>query len=302
MTELENKRFLNFKNRANLCWLDSVMVMLANMETIKSTVENAANSEIRHIIDTYNEAVALFNLTESNEPKCKKLLEDLQQQMQNYLKKFMKFVDGKPESAFVALFNLIHQDKSSIREHVTSCYVWFRSCECGSSPDCSNIRKEIVTITTELKDFYSDFGLFVKLFCNHCNVEGERLLYFKEIPPCLIFHFENGVGNCINLPIKFRHTGRFYYLTALVMYNKNPNHFLTWIRNPLSDSWIKFDDLSKGHTSFSQVKPQLTGENIYMAAFESFDTRGRFQTVIDVNEDQIKKPNREVITLSDDDD
>ncbi|GIX81071.1 SUMO-specific isopeptidase USPL1 [Caerostris extrusa] len=129
--------------------------------------------------------------------EARSLLRTIQISTLNYLKPILKCREGKPDSAFCSLLNLISQDEQ-LKNLFTVEYSWIRRCETCTTPIVRNYKKTIITLS-RVRSFFpcSPISLCI---CPVCKSPDQTVhLEYITLPQCFIFHFENGADTNSNV-------------------------------------------------------------------------------------------------------
>ncbi|XP_055948212.1 uncharacterized protein LOC129981405 [Argiope bruennichi] len=276
-----SKNFLMFENNSNLCWLNSSVSLLAHNKTLHNFA-NDISSQVSNIIIWYKNAISIYNdysigsAVEVRLKKAKDMLEEIQMTALEYLKPILKCTEGEPDSAFCSLLNLINENEQ-IKNLFLVEFSWIRNCAKCAVYRAKNNKKTIITLS-KVRAFnpVSPVSLYKCPFCKSLDQEME--IKYKTLPQCLIFHFENGAGEGELESLDFELNDRKYKLSGLITLEKgrdsNINHFVTWIRDIVSDSWLERNDLNNDILSFSVVPPVINLEDLYIAMYEALDNKG----------------------------
>lgn len=77
---------------------------------------------------------------------------------------------------------------------------------------------------------------------------------------------------------------------------KDPNHFITYIHNPVSKLWLEYDDLKFASLIFSELEPKFNLADLHLAMYETYTT-GRIITEAKV-EKNIEMNVEEIFSIS----
>ncbi|GFT77310.1 hypothetical protein NPIL_209051 [Nephila pilipes] len=279
-----NQNYLTWENSSNLCWLDASMSLLVHNKTLCHSVPKDSPTQTAYIIESYKEAISIFNDHSSDDSIekrlqiAKNLLKSIQESVLKYLKPFLKCSEGKPDSAFCSLLNLIGKDQE-IKNFFIVRYAWHLICKKCPYSTIKNYEKPIITFN-EVKKFnpHSPISLWK---CPKCEAPKQEIcLEYKTLPSCLIFHFENGAGNgeFDAEKLDFEINGRKYKLSGLLTLQKGQissmNHFVTWIRDVITGYWLECDDLNSETSSFTMSQPTINLKDLSIISYEAIDNNG----------------------------
>lgn len=298
------RKFPNFENNENSCWIDSIMTLIAHSRTFKKYTRACKDSQIKKIIEDYQKSLAIINKSEKRHElkKSRSLMHSLQKSTVKNIKEFLKFKEGQYESAFCALLSMIMHDKSNIRKELEASLIWHKQCSNCNAYSRSVIKKSIITLP-EVVEFNP--AAPTTYYSCMCKKRQKMVGEFIQIPECLLFHFENASGKRESLPVQFSINARHYQLTCAILFldtkGHGKDHFITCIRQPFGEKWLEFNDMEDAAVMFSEIKPKLKIENIHIAVYETFDNLGKIKTGTFSDED-ISASNKcvETIQLMDD--
>ncbi|XP_035227550.1 uncharacterized protein LOC118199796 [Stegodyphus dumicola] len=283
-----SKCYIMWENNSNLCWLDASMSLIVHNHTLRKVFKNSLSfkitesPQIMKIFKSYYEAVYVINdrnLSKRYDPRlkiAKEKLKNIRESTLLYLQPFMKCKEGEPDSAFCSLYNLIAKDEN-VRNHFETEYAVLRDCKKCNVRRTLKHKKPIITLS-KVKSFEPSAP--VSLFqCSSCKErDQEMVLIYKSLPPCLIFHFENGAGTGAIQHLEFDLQGRMYKLTGLMTMEKisesTINHYITWIRDPVTNKWLECNDLKPDILTFVGEQPDIKLQNIHIIMFEAADELG----------------------------
>ncbi|GIX72246.1 SUMO-specific isopeptidase USPL1 [Caerostris extrusa] len=220
--------------------------------------------------------------------EARSLLRTIQISTLNYLKPILKCREGKPDSAFCSLLNLISQDEQ-LKNLFTVEYSWIRRCETCTTPIVRNYKKTIITLS-RVRSFFpcSPISLCI---CPVCKSPDQTVhLEYITLPQCFIFHFENGAGNgqFQTTAMDFEIKNRKYRLSGLITlhHGKNAamNHFVTWIRDKDTEYWLQCNDLIRDFVIFYPKPLVIDLTEIYILMYEALDDKGTIRNkILDTN-------------------
>ncbi|KAF8785186.1 SUMO-specific isopeptidase USPL1 like protein [Argiope bruennichi] len=205
--------------------------------------------------------------------KANDILQGIQDIVLKYLKPTMKWEEGLPDSAFCSLLNLINENKEVKNLFLVDYFCIGRCTNCAHT-HTKNWKKTIITLS-EVKEFNPDSPACLYK-CPNCKSSCQMLgIKYNTLPQCLIFHFENGVKEGDLQQCQYTINNREYKLSGLIVFKKGGiNHFVTWIRDAVSGSWLECDDLKRKSVSFSRVPPTIELQDLYIVVYEALDNKG----------------------------
>lgn len=299
------KKYIMWENKSNICWLDSSMALVAHNRTMKKYSGVSPQCNINKIISAYDDAIRIINGSENTMQQklnlARRRLNYIQESTLDYLQPILKYKTGDPESAFCSLYNILIQDPV-VKKIFDVTWLSVKECsDCGHNSE--SIKSKPIVTLSKIHSFDPE-NLKVIYRCNCNKSEQTMKLVFVSLPPCLIFHFENGAGN-EKPPLSFITQRRVYYLTGIMTLEKSQdstvNHFITWVRDPSVDKWLDCNDLNLDVICFSPDFPDINIKDVYMYVYEAFDDLG---TITDskIVKDKKSEENIPIFYLSDNSD
>lgn len=277
-----SKSFLMWENNANVCWLDASMALLVHNKTLTESLDEGSPTQIVGITRCYYEAVSILNDCSDERhidvrvQAAKDLLKSVQESTLKYLQPILKYKEGEPDSAFCSLFNLITEDKS-VKDFFDLEFTWVQVCKKCNNHRVKKHKKPIVTLPrVAIFQACSPIAIYQCPVCK--EPDQNMMLNFKTLPQCLLFHFESGAGKGELQCKDFEVDGRTYRMTGVMTLEKgkesNVNHFITFIRDPSSDTWLECNDLNDEIMFFCMIPPFIELEDVYIIMYEAADRLG----------------------------
>ncbi|GIY37397.1 SUMO-specific isopeptidase USPL1 [Caerostris darwini] len=269
------------------------------METLSNSPTENSNAEIVGIIKNYNKAISLINdvSDERHIEFAKDIFKNVQQSSYSYLQPLLKCKVGEPDSAHNALLNLIQQDKN-FEDLFKVELLCKRNCEkCGTS---EVLKREKTIITLSKVQNFTPGNPEALYQCSVClSVDQKLCIIYKTLPPCVIFHFENGAGIKEEGLFDFEINDRKYFLTGLIVFkNSNPfNHFISYVRDIHKNLWLECNDLEENFVKFSSENPNINLEDIYIVIYEALDDKGTLHNSLNVIDEEKMVSNFELIDI-----
>ncbi|KAF8784860.1 uncharacterized protein LOC129959526 [Argiope bruennichi] len=281
--EDKSLKYIPFANNSNLCWLNSSMSLIAHNKTIQRSI-NSNSSIIYIIMKGYKSAISVYNdySNSARLPLAEDLLQRVQDIVLKYLEPIMKCKNGLPDSAFCAVLNLINENKE-VKNLFLVEYFCIGSCKKCAHTHVKNLKKTIITLS-KVRAFNPDSPVCLYK-CPKCESQDQELeIKYKTLPQCLIFHFENGAGEGPLKQFELTADNRKYKLSGFIALKKGCiiNHFVTWIRDVVSDTWLECNDLNSNVLSFTKHPTDFKLEDLYLVMYEALDNKG---TTLNVSAD-----------------
>uniref|UniRef100_T1JB33 2-hydroxyacyl-CoA lyase 1 n=1 Tax=Strigamia maritima TaxID=126957 RepID=T1JB33_STRMM len=282
------KRFPQWFNKDNLCWLDVTLNLLIHNTFIKKELMSLEDSSIvKTVITAYEELVSTVNSTAykdeaalktvvGNSPnkvenvfvdKISVALEQIRDKTFDYLKAKLGCLRGQEESPIFALPHLLQADV--LQKNVLHHCIFEFECDQCKFRETRSAQKLVLTLPRVSPDF-TVLNAVIMAPCSACKTQNQkRKVKFEKLPNCLIMHFVNGLPTSDILQYDFIFKSLQYKVTAVVQYKQNPNHFIVWIRNVTDNLWMECDDLKLGPSFFYYKAPIITdGSECHLLVWE----------------------------------
>ncbi|XP_054722032.1 uncharacterized protein LOC129231692 [Uloborus diversus] len=301
--------YILFENKSNNCWLNSALALLLNSQTLYCNLKSKNDTVLVKILQHYRD-IMMYLLSPTKTLNGLRLsvasnrVKFVQELALAYLQPLLKCKDGKPDSAFNAVMNLIGSDVKAQNLFVAS---FNRGMKCDNCKivRTRNDKKSVITLT-KVESFNGSNPVSL-CACPECKVPDQKMfLHYQSLPPCLLFHFENGAGEGILEQMDFQVGARTYHLSGVITLQDKHGpipHFVTWVRNPDTNQWLQSNDLGPRLTSFESSNPGINLNIIHMLCFEALDQMGvitNFSGLISTNNMPCNYAKIPEITLSDD--
>uniref|UniRef100_A0A3B1KER2 Ubiquitin specific peptidase like 1 n=1 Tax=Astyanax mexicanus TaxID=7994 RepID=A0A3B1KER2_ASTMX len=257
------QQHLFWKNKDNLCWLDSLLIALVHFGVF-SEVNSGSNSflskscHVRNLCTRYRKTCTYLK---SKGKQCQvehvvkvpsdvlheaeKELESLRMCIFQLLQPKLQCELGQKETPVFALPLLLRTDEwaCGLFEHSGQ---WEFSCtSCGYTLNTS-VEKTVTTFTQLVTDWHPLKAVH-RAQCSNCNHKHQRRkLVFQKLSSVLALHFVEGLPRRDVSRYSFDFQGNHYDIRTIIQYNEQLEHFVTWIHQA-DGSWIEFDDLKYPH-------------------------------------------------------
>ncbi|XP_036416910.1 SUMO-specific isopeptidase USPL1 isoform X2 [Colossoma macropomum] len=253
---------LFWRNKDNLCWLDSLLVALVHLSVFsKAPCENVSltdhlsskNCTVGNLCARYRKTCSYLK---SKEQKCQgnvahvpldvlrkaeQELEVLQLSVFQLLQPKLQCELGQKETPVFALPLLLNTDEwaHSLFQHTG---LWeFKCTSCHYTLNTS-VEKTLTTFTQLTADWHPLRAVH-RAQCSNCRHKKQRRkLVFQRLSPVLALHFVEGLPRRDISRYSFDFQGTHYAIKTIIQYSEQLEHFVTWIQQP-DGSWLEFDDL-----------------------------------------------------------
>lgn len=282
---------LFWKNKDNLCWLDSLLVMLVNSRTIREAMSqdvNLPDSVVRNFFSTYDKTCAYVK---AKEQQCadkvtrvpSDILEEAERQLSalrlslfKLLQPKLKCEIGQEETPVFALPLLLRSDKwaEDLFQHTVR---WeFKCTSCGYTVN-NSIKKTLTTLTQIMADWHP-LKATHRTQCSNCNRKNQRRrMVLERLSSMFALHFVEGLPRKDLSKYSFEFEGTHYNVSTVIQYNKDLKHFATWILQS-NGSWLELDDL-KYPNSITHKRFTLRAREIHIVFWEAEPIR---DTVLEI--------------------
>uniref|UniRef100_A0A3B3Z7G7 USP domain-containing protein n=1 Tax=Periophthalmus magnuspinnatus TaxID=409849 RepID=A0A3B3Z7G7_9GOBI len=261
-----------WQNKDNLCWLDSLLVALANLRSIRNLKpkDEPRQSPMWTLLAGYDDAYATIQNGFLKVPnhllhKINTDLESLRMSVFNLLQPKLHCKLGQNETPVFALPLLVKLD-SWLESLFQSTFYWdFRCTECKSNTK-ENVVKTLPTFTSIVPDWHPLRAVHLAP-CNNCHRKKQRRrMVLQEVPPVFALHFVEGLPDNNIQVYNFSFKKKFYSVTAIIQYSSSLKHFVTWIHKS-DGSWVEFDDLKYPQCKSFKILP-VPAQEIHVVFWE----------------------------------
>ncbi|XP_050976869.1 SUMO-specific isopeptidase USPL1 isoform X1 [Labeo rohita] len=285
---------LFWKNEDNLCWLDSLLVMLVNCRTIRETpCQNvklvdkltslpSSNSAVWNLCSTYDKTCAYLKAKEQQcedeetrvpaDVLCEaeRRLSALRLSLFKLLQPTLKCEIGQQETPVFALPLLLRSDKwaQDLFQHTIR---WEFKCTSCSYTLNDSVEKTLTTFTQIVNDWHPLKAIH-RTQCSNCNRKNQRRkMVLEKLSSVFALHFVEGLPRKDLSKYSFEFQGIHYNVSTVIQYNKHLKHFATWIRQS-NGSWLELDDLKYPH-SIIHKRFTFPANEIHIVFWESDSTK-----------------------------
>ncbi|NXU38513.1 USPL1 isopeptidase, partial [Drymodes brunneopygia] len=257
---------LQWRNKHNLCWLDSILSALVHLETLKFALrisEEYSNGKglLQKLLTKYNQASILLNTCKRSKvkdvlPKAESQLNEIRNVMFTELQPQLRCELGNVENPVFALQLLLQQDQQAEKLFLHS-FSWKFECVCCGHKYQDRLKKTLTTFTNIIPDWHPLNAIHTGS-CNNCgNTSQRRQMILEKVSSILMLHFVEGLTHNNLEKYSFQFEEDTYQITSVVQYQADKKHFISWSLNP-DGTWLECDDLKgpycKRHKRF-EVPP-----------------------------------------------
>ncbi|KAK2823348.1 hypothetical protein Q7C36_019948 [Tachysurus vachellii] len=260
------RQHLFWKNKDNLCWLDSLLVALVHIRIIReASCENVFSTEkfqckdftVKNLCVTYQKSCTYIKAKEQHCQdnivrvhsddlyNVEQELEALRMSAFQFLQPKLQCDLGPEETPVFALPLLLKSDDwaNSLFQHAGQWEFWCTSCGYNFS---TSMEKTVTTFSQIKSDWHPLKAVQVEK-CRNChNKNQKRKLVLQRISSVLALHFLEGLPRRDLSKYAFDFHGTQYNIRTIIQYNEQREHFVTWIHQP-DGLWLEFDDLKHPH-------------------------------------------------------
>ncbi|XP_071000595.1 uncharacterized protein [Oncorhynchus clarkii lewisi] len=249
---------LFWRNEHSLCWLDTLLVALVHLHTLRDrrpTKRPTVGQPVWDLCESYNRACGLITAYQHTGadgvvrvPSA--VLQRVQTEMQairmsifRLLEPLLKCKLGQNETPVFALPLLLRAD-SWAEPLFQQTYEWQFECISTTCQHATNTKckKTLTTFTKVLSDWHP-LNAAHQSRCSKCNKRKQtRMLVLERVSPVFVLHFVEGLPDNDLCVYSFTFQQQEYSVTTVIQYDQQLKHFVTWIRRT-DGSWLEFDDL-----------------------------------------------------------
>ncbi|XP_036824127.1 SUMO-specific isopeptidase USPL1 isoform X3 [Oncorhynchus mykiss] len=249
---------LFWRNEHSLCWLDTLLVALVHLHTLRDrrpTKRPTVGQPVWDLCESYNRACGLITAYQHTGadgvvrvPSA--VLQRVQTEMQairmsifRLLEPLLKCKLGQNETPVFALPLLLRAD-SWAEPLFQQAYEWQFECISTTCQHATNTKckKTLTTFTKVLSDWHP-LNAAHQSRCSKCNKRKQtRMLVLERVSPVFVLHFVEGLPDNDLCVYSFTFQQQEYSVTTVIQYDQQLKHFVTWIRRT-DGSWLEFDDL-----------------------------------------------------------
>ncbi|KAM9437627.1 SUMO-specific isopeptidase USPL1 isoform 1-T1 [Salvelinus alpinus] len=249
---------LFWRNENSLCWLDTLLVALVHLHTLRDrrpTKRPAGGQPVWDLCERYNQACGLITAYQHTGADSvvrvpSAVLQRVQTEMQAIRMSIFKLLEpllkcklGQNETPVFALPLLLRAD-SWAEPLFQQAYEWQFECISTTCQHATNTKckKTLTTFTKVLSDWHP-LNAAHQSRCSKCNKRKQtRMLVLERVSPVFVLHFVEGLPDNDLCVYSFTFQQQEYSVTTVIQYDQQLKHFVTWIRRP-DGSWLEFDDL-----------------------------------------------------------
>uniref|UniRef100_A0AAR2KME5 USP domain-containing protein n=1 Tax=Pygocentrus nattereri TaxID=42514 RepID=A0AAR2KME5_PYGNA len=274
---------LFWRNKDNLCWLDSLLVALVHLSAFsRAPCENVGlkdhvcskNCTVGNLCTKYRKTCAYLKSKEQKYQgnvvrvpldvlrKAEQELEALQLSVFQLLQPKLQCELGQKETPVFALPLLLNTDEwaHSLFHHTGQ---WeFKCTSCHYTLNTS-VEKTLTTFTQLTADWHPLRAVH-RTQCSNCHHKNQKR---KLISPVLALHFVEGLPRRDISRYSFDFQGTHYAIKTIIQYNEQLEHFVTWIQQP-DGSWLEFDDL-KYPNCITHKRFKLPASQLHLVFWEA---------------------------------
>ncbi|XP_013985196.1 SUMO-specific isopeptidase USPL1 isoform X2 [Salmo salar] len=249
---------LFWRNENSLCWLDTLLVALVHLRTLRDrrpTKRPTVGQPVWDLCERYNRACGLITAYQHTGADSvvrvpSAVLQRVQTEMHAIRMSIFKLLEpllkcklGQNETPVFALPLLLRAD-SWAEPLFQQAYEWQFECTSTTCQHATNTKckKTLTTFTKVLSDWHP-LNAAHHSRCSKCNKRKQtRMLVLERVSPVFVLHFVEGLPDNDLCVYSFTFQQQKYSVTTVIQYDQQLKHFVTWIRRP-DGSWLEFDDL-----------------------------------------------------------
>lgn len=276
---------IQWKNEKNSCWLDSILQVAVASDNIRAGLRLSGCTDSKvwsNLMNTYDQSQIALNdgLANSHDTAVftDSLSVNLSSARENFLRELRKSAKQLEYGEFQSLLEMLPLSlkvDSKLENMFKVKLLWH--FQCSNCPYKSARRSDglIISMPNTLGHFHPLNAQF-KRCCHACKSENaSTTVWMEQLPPCIVFHFQNGLSHSNLRVLDFAFCGQLYCVFAVVQYiTGNARHFVTWIRDIKKDRWLRCDDLREPICQWTQHQPKIPPNEIHMVFWERKNSNG----------------------------
>ncbi|MEE6472526.1 hypothetical protein FKM82_009642 [Ascaphus truei] len=244
-------KHLQWTNKYALCWLDCIMCVLVQSDTLRKAVAAGCTdkeSVIHTLFTKYNEATELLTSSAKNGRNgdankivlAEMCLDEVRVSVFEGIKPILKCELGQNESPVFAFPLLLQQDRTfeALFDHS---YSWTFACALCGYKHQERCQKTLTTFTKIVPE-WQPLNAAHKAPCNNCQDSAQkRTMILEKVNSMFMCHFVEGLPHNDLKLYSFQFEGHLYEISMVIRYQSK--HFSAWIAN-LDGTWLESDDLN----------------------------------------------------------
>ncbi|XP_053312038.1 SUMO-specific isopeptidase USPL1 [Spea bombifrons] len=257
-------KYLHWRNKHSLCWLDCILSTLVHSSTVKHTVAQDGSVEdsiIHKLLEKYQEANSIVTPNGKKNKGCQrtlnlaqKCLDEIRIFIFDKIKTSLKCKLGMKESPVFA-FPLILQQDPKFKELFVHTFSWNFSCELCGYKSQERCQKTMTTFTNIFPD-WKPLNAVHRAPCNVCQDSAQkRSMTLEKVHSVFMLHFVEGLPSNDVQMYSFQLEGHMYEVKTVIQYQGD--HFATWIATG-DGTWLESDDMKGSYCkkhNFFDVPP-----------------------------------------------
>lgn len=256
-----------WRNSDNLCWLDALLVVLVNCNSLKAfkPKDEPQKSAVWRLMQEYANICASLETQQQTKrdgrvevPRqaLQKVNTDLHMLRMSIFKQLQPLLHcklGQRETPVFALPLLLAMD-SWAEPLFQSSFHWEFSCSGCKIFTKERVTKTLPTCANIVRDWCPLQAVHLAP-CNACPKRNQhRTMMLERVPAVFALHFVEGLPDNDVRIYSFAFGGKRYSITSVIQYDQHLKHFVPWIRK-LDGSWLEFDDLKHPDCKTHQKLP-----------------------------------------------
>uniref|UniRef100_A0A8C5QAC0 USP domain-containing protein n=1 Tax=Leptobrachium leishanense TaxID=445787 RepID=A0A8C5QAC0_9ANUR len=237
-------KYLQWRNKHSLCWLDCIMFFLVHSGTLKNFMSKGdpiKESVIHTLFEKYNEA-SDHTTRLGDQGKlalAQKCLEEVRMVLFDKVKDPLKCTLGDQESP-VFVFPLLLQQEPVFEKLFLHSFSWSFSCKLCGHETRDRCQKTITTFTKIVPD-WNPLNAVHTAPCNKCQDPGQkRKMNLERVHSIFVLHFVEGLPSSDLQAYSFQFEENVYEVRGVIQYRGN--HFSVWMECD-DGTWLESDDL-----------------------------------------------------------
>ncbi|XP_064653210.1 uncharacterized protein LOC135503505 [Lineus longissimus] len=188
-------------------------------------------------------------------------------EMWTYLEPRLKCEKGKNDSPMIALYMVLSSIKALKANFLVNA-TWILQCQICGKKKIERQSKTLITFPNVGPNWTMHNAYFIRA-CYFCGApKQKRNMVVKDFPPSVALHFMEGLPSADLETYDFTQGKFTYRVTGCIQYRKFPDHFITWLRDPNTNSWMECDDLKLPVCQYTKNKPSMQPSEVHIVVWE----------------------------------
>ncbi|XP_051903036.1 SUMO-specific isopeptidase USPL1 [Hippocampus zosterae] len=251
---------LFWKNAHELCWLDVLLVVLVNCESLRRRQgrREPRRAAVWRLMSGYDRACDTLRAGSGEQARVRRDADERLQSLRTAVleslrPQLLRCRLGQKESPVLAMPLLLAAD-SWAEPLFRTTFRWEFECAQCKTVTRERVSETLPTLTNVLPDWHPMRATHWAV-CDACGAQRQRRsMKLERVAAVLALHFAEGAPHGDPDALAFALGGRRYAVTAIVQYERRAEHFVAWTRTP-GGFWREFDDLKHPQSPLHPTPP-----------------------------------------------